>query len=297
MVRIQKIPLANLMTEIKKDILSTKYESDKEKVTFFRYTKLPLRFIVLAVISMTLAILLYYVNGLNMGLQIARENSSIGYQLPYKTLVLVNLNNSKTYALICTYQFMIIPSIIFGYVGFDCMFVNLSIQIIAQFAILSLKVNKVLNISENFHEGIKTLVLRHYQLLRFAEQLEVNFNMAIMQQLLGTTIHLCISGYHLLMSTETKQLVTMILFVLYGFCVISTLFIYCYIGECLIEESTKFCNALYNYEWYNMSTIDSKYVFICMIRTNKPQCLTSGKFIILSLRVFSDVGIVHYYIL
>ncbi|XP_043685154.1 odorant receptor 4-like [Vespula pensylvanica] len=287
--RINRESLGKLLMDVKEDSLSEKYKSKDEKEIFYKYTKLPPRFILTAVISMTLAILLYYVNGLKIGLQIAKQNNSMGYQLPYKVLVIIDLSDSRIYALLCAYQTMIIPSIVFGYVGFDCMFVNLSTQIVAQFAILSHKVKEILNNPENYHAGMKKLVLRHYRLIRLAERLENNFNIVIMQQLLGTTIHLCISGYHLLMSKETKDNITLILFILYGFCVISTLFIYCFIGECLIQESTNFGNAIYNYEWYNLPAADSKFLLICMIRTKKPQYLTSGKFAVLSLTIFTDI--------
>ncbi|XP_047370068.1 odorant receptor 4-like isoform X1 [Vespa velutina] len=288
-IRINRESLGKLLMDVKEDSLSENYESKEEKEIFYKYTKLPPRFILTAVISMTLAILLYYVNGLKIGLQIAKQNNSMGNQLPYKVLVIIDLNDNRIYALVCAYQTMIIPSIIFGYVGFDCMFVNLSTQIVAQFAILSHKMNDILNNSENYHEGIKKLVLRHYRLIRLAERLEDNFNIVIMQQLLGTTIHLCISGYHLLMSKETKDNIALFLFISYGFCVINTLFIYCYIGECLIQESTNFGNAIYNYDWYNLSATDSKFILICMIRTKKPQFLTSGKFVVLSLTIFTDI--------
>nr|XP_050868537.1 odorant receptor 13a-like [Vespula vulgaris] len=288
-VRINKEPLAKLLMEIKEFSLSEKYNSKEQKVIFLKYTKLPPRFILAAVISMTISASLYYVNGVKVGIQIAKQNNSMGYQLPYKTLEIIDLRDSKIYALICVYQIVIVPSIVFGYVGIDCMFVNLSVLIIAQFAILSDKVKEALNNSENYHEGIKKVVLRHYHLIRLAERLEDNFNIVIMQQLLGTTIHLCISGYHLLMSKESKDGLTLILFILYGFCVMSTLFIYCFIGECLIQESTNFGNAIYNYDWYNLSSMDSKFFLICMIRTKKPLYLTSGKFVILSLTIFTDI--------
>ncbi|KAL2734711.1 odorant receptor 4-like [Vespula maculifrons] len=137
----------------------------------------------------------------------AKENNSMGYKLPYRTLEIMDLRDSRIYALICAYQIIFVPCIVLGYVGFDCMFVNLSIQVIAQFAILSYKVKTVLNSSENYHEGMKELVLRHYRLIRclliqsyiLTERLEHNFNFPIMQQLLGTTIHICISGYYVLM--------------------------------------------------------------------------------------------------
>ncbi|XP_043685151.1 odorant receptor 22c-like [Vespula pensylvanica] len=70
---------------------------------------------------------------------------------------------------------------------------------------------------------------------------------------------------------------------------ISTLFIYCYIGECLIQESTNLSHAFYRYEWYNVSPINLKMVNICMLRMKKPQQLTSGKFFVLSLASFTDI--------
>ncbi|KAF7379303.1 hypothetical protein HZH68_017148 [Vespula germanica] len=99
----------------------------------------------------------------------AKENNSLGYQLPYKTIEIVDLKDYRIYALFCAYQLMFIPSIVLGYVGFDYMFVNLSIQVIAQFAILSCKVKTILNNSKNCHEGMKELVLRHYRLIRFSK--------------------------------------------------------------------------------------------------------------------------------
>ncbi|KAF7379300.1 hypothetical protein HZH68_017145 [Vespula germanica] len=164
-IRLNREALSKLFTEIKEYSLTEKYETKEEKMTFLNYTKLPPRFIAVTVCSMTLSDILYYTNGLSFGIQIAKENNSMGYQLPYKTLEM-DIKDVRIYALICTCQIMYIPSILFGYVGFDCMFVNLSIQVIAQFAILSCKVKTELNYSKNYHEGMKKLVLRHYRLIR-----------------------------------------------------------------------------------------------------------------------------------
>ncbi|XP_046837403.1 odorant receptor 67c-like [Vespa crabro] len=218
-----------------------------------------------------------------------KQNNSMGYELPYKTIDIVDLSDSRIYALLCTYQVIFIPCVILGYVGFDCMFVNLSVQVIAQFAILSYKVKTLLNNSKNYHEGMKNIVLRHYRLIRLSEKLEDIFNFPIMQLLLGSTIHICVSGYYLLMGPEMTDILTSLLFVFYMFSVTGTLFVYCFIGECFIQESTKFGNAIYNYEWYNLPAMDAKFFLICMIRTKKPQYLTSGKFAVLSLTVFTDI--------
>ncbi|KAL2734681.1 odorant receptor 4-like [Vespula maculifrons] len=122
-----------------------------------------------------------------------KQNNSMGYQLPYKTLDIMDIRDIRIYTLICIYEIMVIPSIVFGYVGFDCMFINLTIQVIAQFAILSYKVKAALNNSENYHDGMKKLILRHYRLIRLTEGLEDNFNFLIMQQLISTTTLLSFS--------------------------------------------------------------------------------------------------------
>ncbi|KAL2734685.1 odorant receptor 4-like isoform X1 [Vespula maculifrons] len=92
-----------------------------------------------------------------------------------------------------------------------------------------------------------------------------------------------------LVGQEMEDSLTTIMFILYIFGVINTLFIYCFIGECFIQESTNFGNAIYNYEWYNLSATDSKFFLMCIMRTKKPQCLTSGKFSVLCLTLFSGI--------
>lgn len=72
-VRINKEPLAKLLMEIKEFSLSEKYNSKEQKVIFLKYTKLPPRFILAAVISMTISASLYYVNGVKVGIQIGNS--------------------------------------------------------------------------------------------------------------------------------------------------------------------------------------------------------------------------------
>nr|XP_050868541.1 odorant receptor 9a-like [Vespula vulgaris] len=287
--RVNREALSKLSMEIKEFSLTEKYETKQEKLTLLNYTKLPLYFIVIIASSMLLAESLYYMNGISNGIHIAKQNNSMGYKLPYRTLEIMELKDYRIYALFCAYQLMFIPSIVLGYVGFDCMFVNLSIQVITQFGILSYKVKRILTRSKNYHEGMKELILRHYRLIRLTEELESNFNYPIMQQLMGSTVHICIAGFYVLTSNVMEDTVQFILFIAYFFSVISTLFIYCFIGECFIQESMNFDKAIYNYEWYNLSPTEAKFFLICMIRTQKPQCLTSGKFTILSLTIFTDI--------
>ncbi|KAI4503810.1 hypothetical protein M0802_001213 [Mischocyttarus mexicanus] len=79
-----------------------------------------------------------------------------------------------------------------------------------------------------------------------------------MQQLIGTTFHLCITGYNVLIGSVNGDGLTLTLFFSYAFCVISTLFIYCYIGECLIQESLKL--EIETIEKYNLKSSELTHV-------------------------------------
>ncbi|XP_018364113.1 PREDICTED: odorant receptor Or2-like [Trachymyrmex cornetzi] len=81
---------------------------------------------------------------------------------------------------------------------------------------------------------------------------------------------------------------TVLAFALYVSCVISTILGYCYIGECLITESTALREAFYNSDWYNNSPSTSKLINICIVRSEKPLMLTAGKFCVLSLSTFTS---------
>ncbi|KAL2734653.1 odorant receptor 4-like [Vespula maculifrons] len=124
---------------------------------------------------------------------------------------------------------------------------------------------------------------------RLAESLESDFNILILQQLLGSTIHLCLLGYDGLVTTSAGEEAKLIAFGITAGCVLSTLLAYCYIGECLINESMSFGESFYHCEWYNISQEEIKLMHICMMRSTKQMQLTVGKFFALSLTTFTDV--------
>ncbi|KAL2741494.1 odorant receptor 13a-like, partial [Vespula squamosa] len=70
------------------------------------------------------------------------------------------------------------------------------------------------------------------------------------------------------------------------FCLLwCTLYSYCYVGQCLIEE----CDAIYRCDWYELSTINLKSLRICMVRARKPLQLTDAKFGVVSSCTFTDI--------
>ncbi|XP_046828558.1 uncharacterized protein LOC124428491 isoform X2 [Vespa crabro] len=179
------------------------------------------------------------------------RNSSLEYELPYKTRTMVKLDDITTYTLYSIYQWLIVITMISGYVGSDCLFASLALHITGQFAILRCKVVEAFEDTDGYNRGMKKLVIKHHRLIRLAETLEDGFNIMIFQQLLGTTLNLCVSGYYAL--------------------------------------SMGLGDTLYQSNWYDVSAVELKTMYICMERTKKPLKLTSAKFCALSLDTFSEI--------
>ncbi|XP_035733486.1 uncharacterized protein LOC118446658 [Vespa mandarinia] len=130
-------------------------------------------------------------------------NSSYGYVLPYRTLPVIEPTNMTIYILFCLYQFVKVLIIVFGYVATDCLFMSLALHVSGVLSALSCKVKHVLENPENRKRRIKKLIVRHIRLVGLADSLESEFNLLILQHLMGSTFHLCLLGYDALLVNLT----------------------------------------------------------------------------------------------
>ncbi|XP_018345112.1 PREDICTED: uncharacterized protein LOC108750264 [Trachymyrmex septentrionalis] len=215
-------------------------------------------------------------------------SGNFSYKLPYPVHPFFEIKDAPTYICMCVYLALAIAIIVCGYAGPDAFVLSMALHVCGQFAVLSCKVNHLLRDNENYHRHISNIVLRHYHLIRLAETLESNFNIIYLQQTLGTLLLLCFTVYHMISTSTYGDETTVLAFALYVSCVISTILAYCYIGECLIVESTALREAFYNSDWYNNPPSTSKLINICMVRSEKPLMLTAGKFCVLSLNTFTS---------
>ncbi|XP_047367892.1 odorant receptor 4-like [Vespa velutina] len=287
--RLNRRLIAQLLIEIHGDFSVENYANEKEKLIFLDYNKLSYRFIAITIVSMSFVIGLYFFKAIITSVLTVMRNSSLEYELPYKTRTMFELNDITTYTLYSIYQWLIVVTILSGYVGSDCLFASLALHITGQFAILRCKVVGAFEDTDGYKRGMKKLVIKHHRLIRLAETLEDGFNIMIFQQLLGTTFNLCVSGYYALVSSMNGENIVLVTFFVYTFTILNTLFVYCYVGECLIEESMGLGDTLYQSNWYDISAVELKTMYICMERTKKPLKLTSAKFCALSLDTFSEI--------
>ncbi|XP_046837418.1 uncharacterized protein LOC124432479 [Vespa crabro] len=319
--RMNRNGLAEILKEVKVDLIPERYKTNEEKIAFLNYNNFSLMIVKITLGTSTTSAMLYFLSFLAINIEMVIANSSYGYVLPYKTPPLIEPTNLTIYIFLCLYEFLIVLILIFGYVGTDCLFISLVLHVSGVFSALSCKVKHVLNNPENRKRRIKKLILRHIRLVRLADTLESNFNIMILQQLVGSTLHLSLLGYDSLACIATGEQKKLIAFIIVVCRVLTTLLAYCYIGECLINEvgklshthvimsfyatdtmisfhtlsnngyihSTSFGESIYHCKWYNISQEEIKLMHICMLRSSKQMQLTVGKFFVLSLTTFTDI--------
>ncbi|KAF7410511.1 hypothetical protein HZH68_004892 [Vespula germanica] len=67
------------------------------------------------------------------------------------------------------------------------------------------------------------------------------------------------------------------------------LYLYCYVGEMLIVESSAIGTSAYMSEWFNMFPKDARNILFVMHRSSIPLRLTAGKFGTISMEMFSNI--------
>ncbi|KAL2734671.1 odorant receptor 13a-like [Vespula maculifrons] len=296
--RMKYRSLSRFLTETDDDYIVDNYKTKEERLIFTKYNKFSYIFVMTAFPAMTFLTLLYYFKNVIPNVLKVMANSSLEYKLPYKIKPLLKPYDVKSYIFGCIHEFFRVVIILSAYIGTDCLLASTGFHLTGQLAILRIRVRDVLNDADEVYynsvlrklDGLFTSRIFINNTVRLlADILEDSFNIVIGQHLFGTTIQLCISCYQMLSSLAVLEGVGILTFVIYVSILSGTLFTYCYIGECLIEESTSLCEALYHCGWYELSTIEMKSICICMMRARKPLQLTCLKFCVVSLRTFTDI--------
>ncbi|KAI4472436.1 hypothetical protein M0802_016826 [Mischocyttarus mexicanus] len=164
--RFKRKSLTILLQDIRTDFVIDNYKTRDEQMAFLNYNKFSQKFVRLTLIICFAAAISYYLMSLVMHVEMVISNSSYGYRLPYRVWLFIEPTDVITYVCLCCYQFFIIPSIVFGYVGTDCLFVSLVLHVSGLFSALSCEVKHVLDDTHNRQRRMKNLIVRHVRLIR-----------------------------------------------------------------------------------------------------------------------------------
>ncbi|KAK1133298.1 hypothetical protein K0M31_011114 [Melipona bicolor] len=154
------------------------------------------------------------------------------------------------------------------YSCFDTFLAVLVLHLCGQLTVLRVALEDLANSTKcnnytSFHERLGIIVNRHNQLFRLVE------------------------------SVDQKQadvpIVGMIFFVIHVIYTMLHLFIYCYVGEMLLGQSTGISESVYDCNWYDLPSKNAVSLIIVICRARVSFQITAGKFSPFSLEFFNAI--------
>ncbi|KAK2588371.1 hypothetical protein KPH14_004385 [Odynerus spinipes] len=147
--------------------------------------------------------------------------------------------------------------------------------------------------TDDFIKELAAIVKRHEHLNRFAKSIEDSFNVLMLVQIVTCTMQVCFQSYQVftILGNEGEEFPTVQLcfLVLFVAVTLTHLYIYCYVGEMLIVQSSGMGESAYESKWCNLSPKDARNLLFVMHRSAIPLRLTAGKFSTFSMKTFSDI--------
>nr|XP_023018067.1 odorant receptor Or1-like [Leptinotarsa decemlineata] len=125
----------------------------------------------------------------------------------------------------------------------------------------------------------------HYEAIhQFVRDFERTYSSIIFAQFTASVLVLCISCLQILLVEPLSA--TFFAMVIYVFTILAEIFLYCYYGTILYEESDTIVDAIYMSDWYTYDLKSKKALLIFMETVKRPMRVTAGKLLDLSLDTF-----------
>nr|XP_034833097.1 odorant receptor 4-like [Maniola hyperantus] len=183
------------------------------------------------------------------------------------------------------------------YLGAQCLAVTLCSQLSTEFALLREDIknaipttnkNKITHGTKYVrkHITIESMVKNHQELIKLAELLNYIFNQMVFIDLSFFAVILCFFAVSISVSHDVMDKITHITTLL---TVLSMVYIVCYYGEMLKEESAAIAESAYENPWYKGGTHYQKTIALVIMRAQRPCHVTSLNYTPITLNTFTKV--------
>ncbi|XP_029044943.2 odorant receptor 82a-like [Osmia bicornis bicornis] len=278
-----------LLALVKRDVEQGLYQTQEERRTVVWYSVAATLFSTSSALSLFFVPMLFYTKPVVGCFFSQFINCTLPYELPMKVHNVYEVTEMRTYTLFCVYLIPVSMMLTIGATGADSLLVTLTFHICSQLSILTHRIKNVELEPQIYFPKMRILVDRHIELLKLANILAETFSSLMFVQTLGLIFSLCIVVYQLLMTSESGEDMNTIHFIIYSCAVVLLAFCYCFLGECLINESSEMQLACYFTNWYELPDKYVRSLIFCIARSQKPLCLTAGKFYVFSLETFGII--------
>ncbi|XP_003691305.1 odorant receptor 85c-like [Apis florea] len=146
-----------------------------------------------------------------------------------------------------------------------------------------------LDMCYSIDQRIAKIVSQHVRILKFLSLIEKILQQVSYMEFLECTVNVCLLGYCAIIEWESNHLTEVVTYVIILITIIFNIFVFCYIGELLADQSRKIGEVTYMIEWYRLSGKKKLCCVLIIAMSNSSMKLTAGNLIELSMSTFSDV--------
>uniref|UniRef100_A0A0U5AEG0 Odorant receptor n=1 Tax=Reticulitermes speratus TaxID=60591 RepID=A0A0U5AEG0_9NEOP len=143
--------------------------------------------------------------------------------------------------------------------------------------------------------AIKYWVERHKHVVRFVSNIGDTYGSALLLHMLTSTVALTLLAYQATkIDTVNVYACTVLGYLVYS---LAQVFLFCFFGNRLIEESSSVMEAAYSCQWYDGSEEAKTFIQIVCQQCQKAMSISGAKFFTVSLDLFASVlgAIVTYF--
>ncbi|XP_032678114.1 uncharacterized protein LOC116847324 isoform X2 [Odontomachus brunneus] len=251
---VMKVKAKNLravLHSMSRDWASYCYLSARDRRSMFHYVKKGRRINVVYIAWMTLTIGAYILMPLGVAWLNDHPGNATDRRLPSEVFFPFPLEQSYAYEMI--YVAQSIMAIISGTAIFsvDCFVCVVVFHACGQLDVLAATLERYDGTVEHERTGnarshccacLSCVVKRHVHIVNYMNVVEKSFDNFILCQLLSTTIILAIQGFQIVLFARDSNITGFITFLIYWITFTFYIFIYCYVGDCVIEKVTHECH-------------------------------------------------------
>nr|QHN69101.1 odorant receptor 15 [Sirex noctilio] len=146
---------------------------------------------------------------------------------------------------------------------------------------------KLDEISRILRQKMFRLVKHHQIIIRFSDDMEKAFSPIMLLQVFASNLIICLVG--LQVSTTLTDRYKLIQYSSYLLMALFQLLLFCWPGDNLIVQSSMVSKTAYSVNWYEASILIKAEILFIILRSQKPSCITAGKFYVMCLENFSTV--------
>ncbi|XP_077269561.1 odorant receptor 4-like isoform X2 [Temnothorax americanus] len=196
-----------------------------------------------------------------------------------------------------TYEIMFFIEFIGGFIKYTITVATFSFVTICamhfcvQSDILVTLMNDFVNESRPEYLNKKLAIVVEHQIKtrNFLQLVQSTIQYPSLIEVLGSTFMLCLVGYYVIMEWENYNIVRLVAFFIALIMLCFNVFIYCYMGEQVIDQGDKVALTACTLEWHHLPDTKARSLILLIAISITPLKLKAGNFIDLSLRTFSSI--------